>query len=216
MNEVGMNEAQMTEIEGLLRAGSVGDPPPLPALRAPEGMVDVSYAIEPTPVGRVLLAATARGLVYVAYLDGDGLEQMATPAQILQQLADRISPRVLERPAALEVVRRQLDEFFCGRRREFELQLDWQLTRGFASAVLRATAQIPFGEVSTYKGVATAAGSPGAFRAAGNALGSNPLPIIVPCHRVLHSGGGLGGYTGGIERKLTLLTIEGHPGRPRR
>jgi methylated-DNA-[protein]-cysteine S-methyltransferase len=107
-------------------------------------------------------------------------------------------------------VRCELEEYFEGRRRDFDLAIDWALVRtAFTVGVLRATAAIPFGATSTYREVAAAAGSPAAFRAAGNALGSNPLPIVVPCHRVLASGGGLGGYTGGIERKRRLLAIEG-------
>jgi methylated-DNA-[protein]-cysteine S-methyltransferase len=106
-------------------------------------------------------------------------------------------------------VRRQLDEYFAGARRGFDVPIDWRLVRGFAADVLRATARIPFGAVASYRAVATEAGSPSAYRAAGNALGSNPVPIVVPCHRVLHAGGGLGGYTGGLDRKRYLLTLEG-------
>ena len=107
-------------------------------------------------------------------------------------------------------MQRELDEYFEGRRRDFELALDWSLTSdGFGRRVLKATAEIPFGEVSTYTGVAAEAGSPRAVRAAGNALGANPLPVVVPCHRVLRSGGGLGGYTGGLEKKEQLLRLEG-------
>ena len=119
-----------------------------------------------------------------------------------------MSPRVLSAPRRLDEVRRELEEYFGGTRRTFDLPLDWQLLKGFGRRVLQATARIPYGSVSTYKGVATGAGSPNAFRAAGNALGSNPMPIVLPCHRVLHSGGGLGGYTGGLDRKRTLLAIE--------
>jgi methylated-DNA-[protein]-cysteine S-methyltransferase len=116
---------------------------------------------------------------------------------------------VLAAPRKLDASRRELDQYFSHRRRQFELALDWTLTRGFGRRVLHATAKIPYGSVSTYKQVATRAGSPHGFRAAGNALGANPLPIVVPCHRVLHSGGGLGGYTGGLERKRQLLSVEG-------
>ncbi|HYP49222.1 MAG TPA: methylated-DNA--[protein]-cysteine S-methyltransferase, partial [Thermoleophilaceae bacterium] len=120
-----------------------------------------------------------------------------------------ISQRVLEAPARLDRARRELEEYFDGRRRTFEVPLDWSLTKGFFRAVLQETARIGFGQVSTYAGVAKGAGSPRAVRAAGNALGSNPMPVVVPCHRVLHSGGGLGGYTGGLERKEFLLELEG-------
>src|SRR5919205_691588 len=119
------------------------------------------------------------------------------------------SPRVLEAPARLDRVRRELEEYFEGRRERFETPIDWSHLAGFTREVLRATAKIPFGDVSTYAGVAEAAGSPRAVRAAGNALGSNPMPVVVPCHRVLRTGGALGGYTGGLERKEFLLRLEG-------
>jgi len=107
-------------------------------------------------------------------------------------------------------VRRELDEYFAGRREHFDLALDWALVRTrFTIGVLRATAQIPFGATCSYREIASAAGSPSAFRAAGNALGANPIPIVVPCHRVLAAGGRLGGYTGGLERKRLLLSLEG-------
>jgi len=127
----------------------------------------------------------------------------------LDELAVRISPRILRAPARTDAVRRQLDAYFEGRRRAFEVPIDWRLVRGFAGDVLRATARIPFGQVSSYREIAVEAGSPRAYRAAGNALGSNPIPIVVPCHRVLHAGGGLGGYTGGVDRKRFLLRLEG-------
>ena len=180
--------------------------PPLPDLSdaaAAAGLLDVAYATLDSPVGKILLATTERGLVRLAYLD-DGQEADSA----LSDLAARISPRVLDAPRRLDQPRRELDEYFAGRRRRFELPLDWQLTHGFGRRVLQATAQIPYGVVSTYKLVATEAGSPRGFRAAGNALGANPLPIIVPCHRVLHADGGLGGYTGGLERKRRLLAVE--------
>jgi methylated-DNA-[protein]-cysteine S-methyltransferase len=116
---------------------------------------------------------------------------------------------VLRSPRKLDEPRRELDEYFEKRRTSFDLPLDWSLARGFGRRVLRATAQIPYGSVSTYARVAARAGSPRAYRAAGTALGHNPMPIVVPCHRVLHADGGLGGYTGGVERKRLLLGIEG-------
>jgi methylated-DNA-[protein]-cysteine S-methyltransferase len=129
--------------------------------------------------------------------------------EVLQDLAHRVSPRVMQAPARLDDARRELDEYFAGRRDGFDLPIDWSLTRGFAGDVLRQTARIPFGATSTYTEVATRAGSPRAVRAAGNALGANPIPVIVPCHRVLRTGGALGGYTGGPERKEFLLRLEG-------
>jgi methylated-DNA-[protein]-cysteine S-methyltransferase len=170
---------------------------------AAAGLLDVAYATLDSPVGRLLLASTATGLVRIAYLDA-GAE-----TAILQELAAAISPRVLAAPKRLDGPRRELDQYFAGRRRRFAARLDWRLTAGFARRVLRATAQIPYGQVSTYKQIAGEAGSPRGFRAAGNALSGNPLPIVVPCHRVLASGGGLGGYTGGEQRKRTLLMVEG-------
>jgi methylated-DNA-[protein]-cysteine S-methyltransferase len=161
---------------------------------------DVAYAVDDLPVGRVVLAATRRGLVKISYADEDA---------VVEQLATSLSPRVLRAPRRLDEVRRELDEYFAGRRHDFDVPLDWALTSGFTRRLLRATARIPFGETSTYGAVAAAAGSPRGARAAGNALGSNPIPIVVPCHRVLHAGGGIGGYTGGLERKRVLLDVEG-------
>jgi methylated-DNA-[protein]-cysteine S-methyltransferase len=165
-------------------------------------LLDVAYARIDSPIGELLLAATPQGLVRVSFPDED--EDTA-----LARLAERISPRILERPERLDRARRELDEYFAGRRREFDLDLDWQLTAGFRKRVLEATARIPFGETSTYTEMATAAGSPRAHRAAGSALGSNPLPVVVPCHRVLRLGGALGGYGGGLEVKEMLLRLEG-------
>jgi methylated-DNA-[protein]-cysteine S-methyltransferase len=128
---------------------------------------------------------------------------------VLDRLSVRLSPRILEAPAKLDPVRRELDEYFDGKRHEFTVVLDWSLTTGFTRRVLQATAAIPFGRLSTYKEVAANAGNERATRAAGNALGSNPIPIVVPCHRVLRSGGKLGGYTGGLDKKEHLLALEG-------
>jgi methylated-DNA-[protein]-cysteine S-methyltransferase len=167
------------------------------------GLLDVAYATLDSPAGRLLLAATPRGVVTVAYADED-----AQLDQALERLAVAVSPRILSSPRRLDEPRRELDQYFAGDRRRFEVPVDWQLTRGFGRRVLEATARIPFGSLSTYKQVAAEAGSPRGSRAAGNALGANPIPIIVPCHRVLHTSGGLGGYTGGLDRKRLLLAIE--------
>jgi methylated-DNA-[protein]-cysteine S-methyltransferase len=180
------------------------------ARAADEGVAEISYALVDGPVGRLVVAATPRGLLRVAYeLENGGLDS------VLDQLAARLSPSIVEAPSRLDRVRRELDEYFAGRREDFDVALDWRLARSpFTRRVLEATAKIPFGATSTYRDVAIAAGSPKAFRAAGSALGSNPIPIVVPCHRVLASSGGIGGYTGGLDRKRVLLGIEGlHAGR---
>ncbi len=175
---------------------------------AGEGLLDVAYARTDSPIGELLVASTPRGLVRVA-LPGE-------PAEVaLEQLVAGISPRVLEHPAALDEVRRELEEYFEGRRREFGLKLDWRLSNpGFRRKVLRATARVPYGETTTYGEMALAAGSPDAYRAAGTALGHNPIPLVVPCHRVLRSGGVLGNYGGGPEMKAFLLRLEGAIGPP--
>ena len=169
---------------------------------AADGLLDVAHATYDSPLGSLTVVVTPRGLLRLSY-PGESIEAQ------LDDLAIRISPRILAAPERTDGVRRQLDEYFSGARRSFDVPIDWRLVRGFAGGVLRATARIPFGVVSTYRDVATEAGSPNAYRAAGNALGSNPMPIVVPCHRVLHAGGGLGGYTGGLDRKRFLLTLEG-------
>lgn len=174
------------------------------AERAAEaGLVDVAFERHDSPLGPLLLGATAEGLVRVG-LPAEGEDA------VLEELASRISPRVLRSPReSVTLARRELDEYFAGRRRSFDVPLDWRLTRGFRRAVLRATARIPYGRTASYREVATRAGSPAAFRAAGSALATNPLPILVPCHRVLPTGGGLGGYRGGAEAKARLLHLEG-------
>jgi methylated-DNA-[protein]-cysteine S-methyltransferase len=165
---------------------------------------DVAYAVLDSPVGALLAACTARGLVTLSYQDDAG-----GPDPILQRLCERVSPRILEAPARLDPLRRELEEYFAGSRTTFDVPIDWALVGPFGRRVLHATAAIPFGEVRTYAQVARQAGSPRASRAAGNALGANPMPIVVPCHRVLRTGGALGGYTGGLHRKQALLRIEG-------
>lgn len=174
------------------------------ARAADEGAADVAYAVVDTPAGRLVAAQTPRGLVRLAYEDRNGGLDL-----ILEALAARLSPTIVEAPARLDDARRELDEYFAGRRRAFDLDIDWSLVGPFGRRVLRATAAIPFGSTRTYAEIAAAAGSPRGSRAAGNALGANPIPIVVPCHRVLRSGGGLGGYTGGLARKELLLGVEG-------
>lgn len=169
---------------------------------AEQGLADISYAPVDSPFGTLLLATTKRGLVRVAFPEED-------VDATLQRLAARISPRIVETPTPLEPMRRELDEYFAGRRRHFELALDWTLVGPFGRRVLSATSAIPYGGVLTYSEVAAEAGNPRASRAAGNALGANPMPIVVPCHRVLRRGGALGGYGGGLPRKQFLLELEG-------
>jgi methylated-DNA-[protein]-cysteine S-methyltransferase len=169
-----------------------------------EGLIDVAYATLDTPIGTMTLAATPRGLVRVV-LPGRRLDA------VLEELAGDLSPRVLELPARLDDPRRELEEYFAGRRRAFDLDLDWALTRpGFYREVLRAASrELPFGVTASYGEVAAWAGRPRAFRAAGTALGHNPIPIVVPCHRVLRAGGEVGSYGGGTKMKRFLLRLEG-------
>jgi methylated-DNA-[protein]-cysteine S-methyltransferase len=211
MNQINVNHHSFGEDEDMeraLRAALRGEsdavaPPTIVDAAAAAGLLDVAYARLDSPVGTLVLASTGEGLARLAYID-EGQEEA-----VMEDIAYRLSPRMLSAPRRLDAPRRELDEYFAGRRRTFDLTLDLRLLSAFTRRVLSATAAIPYGEVATYKEVATAAGSPRGSRAAGNALGSNPLPIVLPCHRVLHSGGGLGGYTGGLARKRTLLAIEG-------
>lgn len=166
------------------------------------GLLDVAYATVDSPLGPLYAAGTARGLVMLAYGDIPLDER-------LERLARRVSPRILEAPARLDPVRRQLDEYFAGRRRRFDVPIDWSPLHGYTREVLRRTAEIPYGQASSYAEIAGRAGSPRGWRAAGNALGANPMPIVVPCHRVLASSGEIGGYTGGLDRKRFLLALEG-------
>ncbi len=166
------------------------------------GLVDVAYSLVGSPFGDLLVAVTKQGLIRIDYPNHDFDDS-------LEELAAKVSPRVLESPRSTERVRRELEEYFERKRRSFTVDVDLSLVHGFTRKVLEQAARIPFGSVSTYREVATRAGNPKAMRAAGNALGSNPVPIVVPCHRVVRTGGGLGGYTGGIDRKVTLLRLEG-------
>lgn len=169
---------------------------------AADGLLDVAYRTLDTPVGPVLLAATDAGLVRVAYAGEDH-------ERVLAQLAERISPRVLLAPTRLDLAARQIEEYFGGRRRRFDLPLDLQLARGFRREVLGHLPEIDYGTTASYAVMAAAAGSPRAVRAVGTACATNPLPIVVPCHRVVRSDGSLGGYVGGVEAKQALLTLEG-------
>jgi methylated-DNA-[protein]-cysteine S-methyltransferase len=167
-----------------------------------EGLLDVAYTTTDSPFGTLLLATTPKGLVRVGLPNQDAEE-------LLVDLATRVSPRVLEAPAQLDETRRELDLYFEGKLTEFDLPLDWQLSKDFRRKVLRAIARIPYGQTRSYTQMATSAGNVRAVRAAGTACGSNPLPLVVPCHRVLRSGGALGGYGGGLPMKEGLLRLEG-------
>ena len=191
-------EARLAAAARALEAPAVD----FPARAREEGLADVAYTVEPSPLGDLLLAVTPRGLVKVSFAD------VYPAGEALEQIATRVSPRVLEDRGALDDVLRQLDEYFAGRRHEFELPLDRALMRGFGRRVLDRTARIPYGQVATYGEVARDIGSPRASRATGNALGANPIPIVVPCHRVIRSGGVIGNYGGGPERKVQLLELE--------
>jgi methylated-DNA-[protein]-cysteine S-methyltransferase len=166
-----------------------------------EGILDVAYRTLETPVGELLLAATGQGLVKVAYAVQDH-------DAVLTQLAGSISPRILNAPGRLDGACRQLDEYFAGRRTRFDLPLDLRLSKGFRREVLAHLRDIGYGRTESYAEVAAAAGSPRAVRAVGTACATNPLPVVVPCHRVVRSDGGAGGYVGGADAKRTLLTLE--------
>jgi methylated-DNA-[protein]-cysteine S-methyltransferase len=167
------------------------------------GLLDVAFMSIDSPVGTIHLAATPRGLVRISFAMG------LTVDDFVNELSDAVSPRILESSTYFDPIRHELDDYFAGKRTRFDLPLDWTLTGGFGRRVLRETARIPYGSVSTYKDVAAAAGNVRAHRAAGNALGANPIPLVVPCHRVLRTGGALGGYGGGPEIKKFLLELEG-------
>jgi methylated-DNA-[protein]-cysteine S-methyltransferase len=166
-----------------------------------DGVLDVAYTTVDSPVGRLLLAATDAGLVRVAYASEDH-------DAVLQALADRVSARILSAPARLAAPARELDEYFAGRRRTFDLALDWRLAAGFRRAVLSHLPGIGYGRTASYAAVASLAGNPKAVRAAATACATNPLPIVVPCHRVIYSDGRIGKYLGGPDAKRTLLTLE--------
>ncbi|MFI5010649.1 MAG: methylated-DNA--[protein]-cysteine S-methyltransferase [Solirubrobacterales bacterium] len=202
----------MKDIENMLSAAAAPTPEDersaalaaerLSARAAAEGLADIGYGAVDSPFGTLIAAATDEGLVRLAFPE-EPLDE------VLDRLAAKLSPRIVEAPTRFERVRRELDEYFSGKRRDFDVPLDRVLMSAFAQKVLAATSAIPYGSVSTYTEMATAAGSPRGSRAAGNALGSNPIPVIVPCHRVLRTGGNLGGYGGGLDRKRWLLELEG-------
>jgi methylated-DNA-[protein]-cysteine S-methyltransferase len=164
-------------------------------------LLDVAYRTLDTPVGPLLLAATQRGLIRIAY-DHEGLDG------VLGGLAAKISPRILEAPARLDDVARQLEEYFSRRRRRFDLPLDLSLSRGFRRTVLAYLPRVEYGMTMSYGEVATAVEHPRAVRAVGTACATNPLPLVIPCHRVVRSDGRPGAYLGGAETKQQLLQME--------
>ncbi|PZS12619.1 MAG: cysteine methyltransferase [Pseudonocardiales bacterium] len=168
---------------------------------AQEDLLDVAYRTVDSPVGSLLLAATPRGLVRVAYASEDH-------EAVLAKLAAKISPRVLRAPARLDTAARELEEYFARRRRSFDLTLDLRLAHGFRRQVLDHLRSIGYARTESYADVAAATGSPAAVRAVGSACATNPLPVVVPCHRVVRSDGTLGGYAGGAAAKSALLTME--------
>ena len=173
-----------------------------------EGLVDVAYATTDSPVGPLLVAATDAGLVRLAFDREDD-------DAVLQDLAARIAPRVVASTKRLDEVRRELDEYFDGRRDHFELPLDWRLSSGFRRTVLEHLyADVPYGHTVSYLELATVVGNPKASRAVGTAMATNPIPIVVPCHRVLRTGGHLGGYGGGLPAKRLLLALEARAAEP--
>ena len=173
----------------------------LAAAAEAEGLLDVAYTTIDSPVGELLLAATPKGLVRVAYAIEDH-------DRVLDTLSRRISPRVLRAPKRLDAAARELDEYFGGRRHDFDLPLDLSMSRGFRLLVQRSLPRIGYGQTRTYGQVAQLVGNPKAVRAVGTACATNPLPLVVPCHRVLKSDGTPGEYVGGREAKVTLLGLE--------
>ncbi len=168
---------------------------------AAEGMLDVAYRTLDTTLGTLLLAATEQGLVRVAYATEDH-------DKVLTTIAKRISPRILHAPRRLDATARQMDDYLAGRRRSFDLPLDWSLSAGFRRTVLSYLPDIAYGHTASYTAVAAMAGSPRAVRAVGTACATNPLPVVVPCHRVIRADGSFGGYLGGPAAKRALLELE--------
>ena len=199
-------ELTMSDIETALRRAASGlpaDAPDLSARAEEEGLVDVAYASVDSPLGPLLVASTPKGLVRLAY------SEFRSPTTCSRSGRAHLAPRARGARATRPACGGSSTSTSQGARHDFDVPIDWSHLAGFTRAVLRETARIRFGDTSTYAAVADGAGSPRAVRAAGNALGANPMPVVVPCHRVLRTGGALGGYTGGVERKEFLLRLEG-------
>jgi methylated-DNA-[protein]-cysteine S-methyltransferase len=202
-----MSRVKAPEITSALRAGIAGEAAAAAARFAEraerDGLADVAYAGFDSPYGRIHVAVTERGLVSLAL-------PSIPEDEFLAELATSVSPRLLELPASVDRVRRELDEYFAGKRQTFDLELDWRLIRsGFYRSVLRETEKLPFGVTSTYGEIAARAGNARAYRAAGTALATNPIPLVIPCHRILRAGGSVGEYGGGSAMKQSLLEAEG-------
>jgi methylated-DNA-[protein]-cysteine S-methyltransferase len=204
-----MITAQRSGIDGLFAALPEVDDEALARLHsrligraADAGLLDVAYRTVDTPVGKLLLAATEKGLVRVAY-DREGHDR------VLATIAAELSPRILHAPRRLDQVSRQIDEYFAGARQGFDLTIDFRLARGFRRTVLGHLLRIAYGRTASYAAIAALAGSPRAVRAVGTACATNPLPVIVPCHRVVRSDGTLGQYVGGADAKRALIALEG-------
>ncbi len=166
-----------------------------------KGLIDVAVTTMDSPIGTLLLMGTPKGLVRIAF-------ETENRDDVFGEVAERISPRILEAPRRLDPVRRELDRYFAGRLSDFDLPIDWSLAGQFARRVLQRTVRIPYGSVASYRDVAVDVGTPRGARAVGNAVGSNPIPVVVPCHRVVRTGGAMGGYGGGLARKRWLLDLE--------
>jgi len=166
-----------------------------------DGLLDIAYRTIDTPVGPLLLAATEKGLIRVAYEREDH-------DRVLELLATKVSPRILRAPDRLDQAAFEIDQYFSGSRRDFDLALDYSLSHGFRQSVQRYLPQIAYGHTQSYAEVAQFIGNPKAVRAVGTACATNPLPIVVPCHRVIRTDGTLGGYAGGLDAKTLLLQLE--------
>jgi methylated-DNA-[protein]-cysteine S-methyltransferase len=171
------------------------------AAAADSGLLDVAYDVVDSPLGELFVGVSERGLCTISYT--------TKPESAVEQLARDFGTRILRSPRPVDAVARQLDEYFEGKRRKFELELDLRLAREFGRTVLGELARVPFGEVTTYGALAARAGKPRAARAVGTIMNRNPIPIVLPCHRVLGANGSLVGYAGGLERKQALLRLEG-------
>jgi methylated-DNA-[protein]-cysteine S-methyltransferase len=172
------------------------------AVAATGGLLDVAIGVADSPIGVLTVAVTPRGLARVAFADEDR-------DALLEELARELSPRILESARGTDEARRELEEFFAAERTRFDLKVDRRLIHGIAQDVLRATSKVPYGVLTTYGTIAKRIGRPSASRAVGRALGSNPIPIVIPCHRVIGASGKLTGYAGGLHRKELLLELEG-------